>query len=164
MGGHSITDARPYALARTGPTQRTLTLPRALPQEAIGARLAEIRAGRAPALLTAVWEEQRGVLARGVHWDRWQLPELLAVAECVGGEGLAAVCRLLAEDHGGWSGGMPDLLLWHPQRRAAVLSEVKGPRDRLSDQQRAWMIALTAAGLEVEVLKVREPAAGRGRR
>lgn len=41
---------------------------------------------------------------------------------------------------------MPDLLLWHAGQRAAKLSEVKGPRDRLSDQQRAWMAAL-AGGL-----------------
>lgn len=40
------------------------------------------------------------------------------------------------------TGGMPDLLLWHAGQRAAKLSEVKGPRDRLSDQQRAWMAAL----------------------
>ncbi len=52
---------------------------------------------------------------------------------------------------------MPDLLLWHPGRCAALLSEVKGPRDRLSDQQRAWMNALAAAGLDCEVLKVVEP-------
>ena len=55
------------------------------------------------------------------------------------------------------AGGMPDLLLWHPQQRRAKLSEVKGPRDRLSDQQRAWITAITAAGMEVEVCKVQEP-------
>lgn len=26
------------------------------------------------------------------------------IADCIGGHGLAAVCRLLAEDHAGWSG------------------------------------------------------------
>lgn len=52
---------------------------------------------------------------------------------------------------------MPDLLLWHPQKRAAKLSEVKGPRDTLSMQQRAWLNALTAAGIQAEVLKVVEP-------
>ena len=54
---------------------------------------------------------------------------------------------------------MPDLLLWNSRRREAKLVEVKGPRDRLSDQQRAWRNALTAAGLQAEVLKVDEPAA-----
>ena len=51
---------------------------------------------------------------------------------------------------------MPDLLLWRPSDRRAKLSEVKGPRDRLSEQQRAWAAALSDAGLEVEVLKVVE--------
>ena len=58
------------------------------------------------------------------------------------------------------AGGMPDLLLWHPLKRKAKLSEVKGPRDRLSDQQRVWIAAITAAGLEVEVCKVQEPKSG----
>ena len=110
-------------------------------------------------MLAAVWAQHRGTLARGVDWKSHSLVQLQLVAECVGGPGLAAVCGLLAEDHGGWKGGMPDLLLWHPQRRAAKLSEVKGPRDRLSDQQRAWAAALTAAGLRVEVLKVVEAVA-----
>lgn len=165
----------------------------------------------------------------------------------MGSEGLAAVCKLLAEDHAGWAGGMPDLLLWREQkvgldgdpltgehlavewdtcgelmqeerkdkkglgygegleelggrkgvlkrgqqetglkavrkgiwagdsngvkdgvsdgvkegvdfqvRREAKLVEVKGPRDRLSEQQRAWIGALQAAGIAVEVCKVVE--------
>ncbi len=46
---------------------------------------------------------------------------------------------------------MPDLLLWHVKERRAKASEVKGPRDRLSEQQRAWAAALSAGGLDVEV-------------
>lgn len=49
------------------------------------------------------------------------------------------------------TGGMPDLLLWHVGQRRAKASEVKGPRDRLSEQQRAWAAALAAGGLDVEV-------------
>ena len=48
-------------------------------------------------------------------------------------------------------GGMPDLLLWRPATQDAKLSEVKGPRDSLSNQQRAWIAALLAAGLDCEV-------------
>ncbi len=47
------------------------------------------------------------------------------------------------------AGGMPDLLLWKPAEHVCKLSEVKGPRDRLSDQQRAWLMALASAELEV---------------
>lgn len=35
---------------------------------------------------------------------RHSLEDLQLVAECIGGRGLAQVCRLLAQDHGGWSG------------------------------------------------------------
>ncbi len=78
---------------------------------------------------------------------------------CVGGLGLSVVCRMLAEDYNGWRGGMPDLLLWRPEpgRGDAKLVEVKGPRDRLSDAQRAWIVALTAVGVPCEVLRVQEP-------
>lgn len=109
------------------------------------------------AVLAATWKAHQGTLCRGVNWDRWTLEELQTIVECVGGRGLAAVCELFAKDHAGWQGGLPDLLLWHSGRRESKLVEVKGPRDRLSDQQRAWIAALEDAGLTVEVLKVVEP-------
>lgn len=59
---------------------------------------------------------------------------------------------------------MPDLLLWHPGRRQAKLSEVKGPRDTLSMQQRAWLNALGGAGIDCEVFKVAEPGKPKQRR
>lgn len=58
------------------------------------------------------------------------------------------------------TGGMPDLLLWNVDTCKAKLSEVKGPRDRLSEQQRAWINALIDAEVDVEVLKVVEPRQG----
>jgi hypothetical protein len=57
------------------------------------------------------------------------------------------------------AGGLPDLLLWRlaPRKEARVV-EVKGPTDRLSDQQRAWLAAMAAAGMHVEVCKIVEPS------
>jgi fanconi-associated nuclease 1 len=130
-------------------------------REALEACLAEVAAGGAPELLRRRWEAHAGNICRGVRWDRRTLNDLQEVARCVGGTALAAVCRLLAADCYG-SGGMPDLLLWRPEPGDAKVVEVKGPRDRLSDSQRAWMAAMQAAGLEVEVLRVVEPAVNRG--
>jgi len=59
---------------------------------------------------------------------------------------------------------MPDLLLWRAASREAKLAEVKGPRDRLSTSQIAWMNALEAAGLRAEVLKVVEPVQASGKK
>lgn len=127
--------------------------------ELIDARLQQIREGGGEDLLRRCWEANEGVMCRGVSWDRQPLEQLLDIVRCVGNTGLAALCRLLAEDQSGWSGGMPDLLLWRTDDCSAKLSEIKGPRDRLSDQQRAWAVALNSAGLQVEVCKVIEPKA-----
>lgn len=66
-------------------------------------------AGEAPRLLRQSWEQRRGVMCRGVNWDRHSLEELQLVVECIGGPCLAAVFRVLAQDHAGWSGGC---LVW----------------------------------------------------
>lgn len=126
-------------------------------EDSIKTVLTRISQGEADTLLDSVWHMHNGCLCRGVSWDRYSLEDLKVICDCIGGRGLSAVLKLLAEDHAGWQGGMPDLFLYSPERRCAKLAEVKGPRDRLSDQQRAWMRALDAAGLDVEVLKVVEP-------
>lgn len=42
----------------------------------------------------------------------------------------------------------------------AKLSEVKGPKDRLSDSQRAWLFALLDVDVRAEVLRVQVPGDG----
>lgn len=59
--------------------------------------------------------------------------------------------------HAGARGGLPDLLLWRPDKGDAKLVEVKSARDRLSDAQRAWAAALVSVGVQVEVLRVQDP-------
>lgn len=137
-------------------------------KQLIEKRLEELQTqpGRARALCVGVWLEKFGQCCQGVNWERNSLEELLTVIDCVGGTLLAVVCRRLAEDYTTWTGGMPDLLLWQynategegssSEGGKARLVEVKGPRDRLSEQQRAWLLTLAAHGWEVEVLKVVE--------
>lgn len=197
----------------------------------IEAQLAAVAEGDIVTLLANTWTQHKGTMCRGVNWERHSLEELQTIALCVGGPGLSTICRLLAEDHAGWTAGMPDLLLWrvapgaepipevstnhqpctncgcnqserglvrnarqetgtmghsfqleeradtsgrgsgesckvpsscvrtHRKSRKhgeAKLVEVKGPRDRLSEQQRAWIWILMNAGLSVEVCKVLE--------
>ena len=102
-------------------------------------------------------------MCTGVSWERHERDDLVQIAECIGGEALAGVLQLLADDYSAWSSGMPDLLLWSPcdgdgrRKSRARLAEVKGPNDALSEQQRAWCAALRRAGCDVEVTKVRAP-------
>lgn len=47
------------------------------------------------------------------------------------------------------AGGLPDLLLWRPSARCAKCVEVKGPRDRLSHQQRFWLAHMADNTMQV---------------
>uniref|UniRef100_A0A383VBR8 Fanconi-associated nuclease n=1 Tax=Tetradesmus obliquus TaxID=3088 RepID=A0A383VBR8_TETOB len=122
-------------------------------RDALDRQLSRIADGEAGAILSATWAAHSGQMCRGVNWQRFEQALLLDIVECVGGLGLAAVLRLMAEDHSGAAGGLPDLLLWRPADRCAKAVEVKGPRDRLSHQQRFWLAAMADSGMAVEVLK-----------
>lgn len=93
-------------------------------------------------------------MCRGLTWGRQPIAELKEVARCLGGKGLAAILEMFAVDHESWTAGMPDLVLWRPEDGRCMLSEVKSPRDRLSEQQRAWILSMEAAGITVEVCRV----------
>ncbi|KAF5199410.1 Fanconi-associated nuclease 1-like protein [Thalictrum thalictroides] len=111
----------------------------------IESHLQKIHSGLAEEILVTTWESHVGTSCRGVNWDRHSLSDLRAAVTCVGGTCLASLCRLLAQDYRSWSRGMPDLFLWRfigDYTGEAKLVEVKGPRDRLSEQQRAWLMVL----------------------
>lgn len=58
----------------------------------------------AGAMLSATWAAHCGVMCRGVNWQRFDQATLLDICDCVGGLGLAAVLRLMAEDLSGAAG------------------------------------------------------------
>ncbi|KAK9991346.1 hypothetical protein SO802_026331 [Lithocarpus litseifolius] len=123
----------------------------------IESHLQKIHDGMGEEILITSWESHVGTACRGVNWDWHSLTELRAAVTCIGGPCLASLCRHLAQDYRSWSSGMPDLLLWrfHGEYRGeAKLVEVKGPRDRLSEQQRAWLLLLMDCGFNTEVCKV----------
>ncbi|KAG6420126.1 hypothetical protein SASPL_116645 [Salvia splendens] len=111
----------------------------------IEAHLEKIRDGMAEEMIITTWELHVGTACRGVNWEKHSLADLRVAAKCIGGACLASICRHLAQGYRSWSSGMPDLLLWRLHdcyRGEAKLVEVKGPRDRLSEQQRAWLLVL----------------------
>ncbi|XVE81179.1 hypothetical protein DITRI_Ditri15bG0042000 [Diplodiscus trichospermus] len=123
----------------------------------IESHLQKIHDGLAEEILITSWELHIGTACRGVNWDRHSLSDLRAAVSCIGGPCLASLCRHLAQDYRSWSSGMPDLLLWRfhgDYKGEAKLVEVKGPRDQLSEQQRAWLLLLMDCGFKAEVCKV----------
>ncbi|KAF7107019.1 hypothetical protein CFC21_107708 [Triticum aestivum] len=127
-------------------------------KDLIEAQLKRIQDGMAEEMLISSWELHQGTSCKGVNWDRHPMADVRAVVAGVGGHRLALLLRHLALDYRSWSSGMPDLLLWHflDERGGAEakLVEVKGPKDKLSEQQRAWIFVLMDFGFDVEVCKV----------
>ncbi|KAJ0735623.1 putative phosphodiesterase I [Helianthus annuus] len=122
--------------------------------------LSKIQEGMAEEILITSWESHFGTSCRGVNWNRHSLTELRAVVTCIGSGCMATICRHLAQDYRSWSSGMPDLLLWRfhsDYSGEAKLVEVKGPRDRLSEQQRAWLLFFMDSGFNAEVCRVNPP-------
>ncbi|KAG9446705.1 hypothetical protein H6P81_012833 [Aristolochia fimbriata] len=109
----------------------------------IESQLEKIFNGMAEEMLIISWESNFSTACLGVNWARHSLDDLRAVVTCTGGPCLASFCRHLAKDYQSWSSGMPDLLLWRfiKERGEVKLVEVKGPRDRLSEQQRGLAVA-----------------------
>ncbi|GMH08971.1 hypothetical protein Nepgr_010811 [Nepenthes gracilis] len=129
----------------------------------IESHLQNISDGMGETFLIISWESHFGTACRGVNWEKHSLHELRAAIACIGGPCLASICRLLAQDYRSWSRGMPDLLLWRfhgDYKGEAKLVEVKGLRDRLSEQQRAWLLVLMDCGFSAEVCKVSPPPPG----
>lgn len=55
--------------------------------------------------------------------------------QCLGGESLSLICRVICEDYEHRSSGVPDLLIWRMSDKTAKLVEVKGPGDTLMQNQ-----------------------------
>lgn len=126
---------------------------------AIESQLEKIHQGMAEEILITSWQLHEGTSCHGVSWDRFSLSDLRAAVSCIGSRCIASLCRHLAADYRSWSSGMPDLLLWRfhgndMEGGEAKLVEVKGPRDRLSEQQRAWILTLMDCGIDTEVCNV----------
>ncbi|OJD29445.1 coiled-coil domain-containing protein mtmr15 [Diplodia corticola] len=121
-------------------------------RSAVDHRLARIANGGAAQLIRGVWDAhaERRTCVVGLDWG-FDLGDLLEIAECFGGEALAAVCRVVAQEYGQRAGGVPDLFLWCPDRGEVMFAEVKSENDRLSDTQRLWIHVLTGAGVRVEL-------------
>lgn len=132
-------------------------------KEAIESQLEKVANGMAEEILIISYETHRGTACRGVAWERFSLEELRAAVACVGGKCVASLCRYLAQDYRSWCSGMPDLLLWRFKENGyegeAKLVEVKSEKDRLSEQQRAWLLLLMDSGFHVEICKVRPACA-----
>ncbi|KAF2675470.1 hypothetical protein BT63DRAFT_445297 [Microthyrium microscopicum] len=118
----------------------------------INHRLVQIENGMAPSIIKEVWDanSEKQTCVVGLDWA-YELEDLLEISQLFSGYALATICKVFCQEYGTRGGGMPDLFLWHVEKKEIKFSEVKSENDRLSDTQRLWIDVLTGAGVKVEL-------------
>ncbi|MFY0991843.1 VRR-NUC domain-containing protein [Halomonas sp. C05BenzN] len=105
------------------------------------------------------WVEKQGIVSPFVHWGVLTEPLLEQALDAIPAPDLHACFERLLADLKANRAGLPDLIQFLPEADAAGrryrLIEVKGPGDRLQDNQRRWLAFFHARGMPVVVCHVR---------
>ncbi len=117
--------------------------------------LACLNDGSHRAVILQRFEEKQGRLSPFLFWDALDSELLTQVLDCIPAEHLR-LCfeRLLADPRANRS-GLPDLIQLWPRQRRYRMVEVKGPGDRLQDNQRRWLDYFQQHDIPVAVCHVR---------
>ncbi|WP_024673965.1 VRR-NUC domain-containing protein [Pseudomonas syringae] len=100
------------------------------------------------------FESKYGLQSPFVFWGTLT-PQLLAQAlHCLPARHLQHWFRRLLQDIKANRTGMPDLIQFFPEQRRYRMIEVKGPGDRLQDNQLRWLDFCAEHGMPVEVCYV----------
>ena len=98
---------------------------------------------------------KQGIQSAFVSWG-WLSEELLEVAlECLPPAHLGHCFHRILRDVKTNRAGFPDLIQFWPRERRYRMIEVKGPGDRLQDNQIRWLDYCASAGMPVSVCHVR---------
>lgn len=115
---------------------------------------ASLQSGEYRERIRARFYEKTGVASPFVAWDLLT-PELLTLAlECIAPQDLGRCFERILADIPANRAGLPDLIQFFPRERRYRLIEVKGPGDRLQDNQVRWLDFCAANGIEAAVCKV----------
>ncbi|MNE45525.1 VRR-NUC domain protein [compost metagenome] len=89
-----------------------------------------------------------------VFWNLLSEELLEQALACIPAAHLRACFERLLRDLKANRAGMPDLIQFYPAERRYRMIEVKGPGDRLQDNQKRWLAFAAEHGIPVEVCYV----------
>ena len=120
---------------------------------------AQLATGEYQQTIRRTFARKAGIQSAFVSWGLLT-PELLDVAlDCLPPEHLERCFRRILLDVKTNRAGFPDLIQFWPRERRYRMIEVKGPGDRLQDNQIRWLDYCASNGMPVSVCHVRWAAA-----
>jgi hypothetical protein len=117
--------------------------------------LAELETGAYRATIEQRFEQKYGMQSPFVAWPALDAALLALALDCFPAAHLRLWFERLLREPAANRSGLPDLVRFWPHERRYELIEVKGPGDRLQDNQRRWLDYCAAHGQPVTVLQVR---------
>lgn len=110
-------------------------------------------------MIRATWREKHGLASPFVHWAIVDEPLVELALACIPADHLRLCFERLLGDLKANRAGLPDLIQFMPDAPAGKpryrMIEVKGPGDRLQDNQRRWIDFFCRHDMPVEVCHVR---------
>ena len=115
---------------------------------------ARLQSGEYREHIRSTFGAKAGLASPFVAWDLLT-PQLLSLAlECIAPQDLGRCFERILADIPVNRAGLPDLIQFFPRERRYRLIEVKGPGDRLQDNQVRWLNFCVGNGIEAAVCKV----------
>ena len=116
--------------------------------------LARLQQPDYPQQILARYQEKFGIQSPFVFWGMLDEALLQQALHCIPAADLQACFSRLLQDLKNNRAGMPDLIQFYPGERRYRMIEVKGPGDRLQDNQKRWLAFAAEQGIAVDVCYV----------
>lgn len=113
--------------------------------------LAQLDDGRYRATIMANFVEKAGIASPFVAWDYLDAALLELALDCIPAAHLKKWCERILADVKENRTGFPDLIQFWPNEQRYHMIEVKGPGDRLQDNQLRWIEYCATHGMPVSV-------------
>lgn len=117
--------------------------------------LAQLDSGEYRASVLKHFHQKFGLQSPFVFWEALSIELLELTLDCVPAQHLKKYFMRLLADIGANRSGLPDLIQFLPAQNSYRLIEVKGPGDRLQDNQRRWLDYCVLHEMPVAVCHVR---------